>query len=149
MLVRSPECEHCDGVDSPMVRQDELRGWICPVCDSALDEMFNETPGALRKRARQRAALEVMTLDEFRKLHPTAAPEVLEALYDDRLVALREGLIRRGLVAFDEDVTDEEVIADMPEPCPLCGGPQQILGKLGQRVHLRCRDCGADTNSAS
>jgi tRNA(Ile2) C34 agmatinyltransferase TiaS len=78
-----------------------------------------------------------MTLEDFRKLHPTAVPEVLEALYDDRLVA------------FDEDVTDEEVIADMAEVCPLCGGPQQILGKLGQRVHLRCRDCGADTNNVS
>jgi hypothetical protein len=88
-------------------------------------------------QAGKRAALAAMTLDEFRKLHPTAAPEVLEALYDDRLVA------------FDEDVAVDELVADMDEQCPLCGGPQQILGKLGQRVHLRCRNCGADTNSAS
>jgi hypothetical protein len=46
-----------------------------------------------------RAVLEAMTLDEFRKLHPTVLPEVLEALYDDRLVA------------FDEENAK----------CPLCG----------------------------
>jgi hypothetical protein len=40
----SPQCEHCDGERSLMVREDYLRGWICPLCDSSLDEMFNETP---------------------------------------------------------------------------------------------------------
>jgi tRNA(Ile2) C34 agmatinyltransferase TiaS len=85
-----------------------------------------------------RATLAAMSLEDFRALHPgVTSSEVLEALYDDRLVA------------FDEDIADEEVIADMDAQCPLCGGPQQILGKLGQRVHLRCRNCGADTNSAS
>jgi hypothetical protein len=87
-----------------------------------------------------RAVIAAMSIEEFRRLyHPTASPEVLEALYDDRLVT------------FDEQqlVDDEAVIADMAETCPLCGGLQQILGKLRQRVHLRCRDCGADTNSAS
>jgi tRNA(Ile2) C34 agmatinyltransferase TiaS len=79
-----------------------------------------------------RAALAAMSLEDFRALHPTALPGVLEALYDDRLVAF-----------------DEEIIAEMDETCPLCGGPQQILGQLGQRVHLRCRNCGADTNEAA
>lgn len=35
-------CEHCDGERSPLVRFDELRGRVCPPCDSALDEMFEE-----------------------------------------------------------------------------------------------------------
>jgi len=34
------ECEHCDGERSPLVREDRLRGYICPLCDSSLDEMF-------------------------------------------------------------------------------------------------------------
>lgn len=37
-------CEHCDGERSHMVRQDDLRGWVCKYCDSSLDEMFGETP---------------------------------------------------------------------------------------------------------
>jgi tRNA(Ile2) C34 agmatinyltransferase TiaS len=81
------------------------------------------------KTRAERNALEVMTLEDFRKLHPTATPEVLEALYDDRLVA------------FDEDIVD----AVTPQ-CPLCGGHQQILGNLGDRVHFRCRACGTDTS---
>lgn len=50
MMVSSPCCEHCDGVDSTLVREDDLRGWVCPVCDSALDEMFSE--GAYRRHRR-------------------------------------------------------------------------------------------------
>lgn len=49
--VSSPCCEHCDGADSPMVRQDALRGWVCPVCDSALDEMFGENRPRRRRLA--------------------------------------------------------------------------------------------------
>lgn len=30
-------CEHCDGEESPMAREDHIRGWVCPVCDEALD----------------------------------------------------------------------------------------------------------------
>lgn len=26
--------------------------------------------------------------------------------------------------------------------CPTCGGPPQLLGRLGTVYHLRCRDCG-------
>jgi len=33
-------CEHCDGVDSELVRVDNLRGHVCPPCDLVLDEMF-------------------------------------------------------------------------------------------------------------
>jgi hypothetical protein len=36
------ECEHCDGERSLLVREDALRGHICPPCDSSLDEMFSE-----------------------------------------------------------------------------------------------------------
>ena len=39
-------CEHCDGERSPKVRLDHLRGYVCPPCDSSLDEMLGE--GAYR-----------------------------------------------------------------------------------------------------
>ena len=32
----------CDGEKSPMVRDDYLRGLVCPFCDEALDEMLEE-----------------------------------------------------------------------------------------------------------
>jgi len=41
-LACSPACEHCDGERSRLVRKDDLRGWVCPHCDSALDEMLAE-----------------------------------------------------------------------------------------------------------
>lgn len=50
-------CEHCDGehqtqfqLDKPPApwlawgRDDYLRGYVCPKCDSALDEMTGESP---------------------------------------------------------------------------------------------------------
>jgi hypothetical protein len=42
MLVGSPACEHCDGERQRLVRNDHLRGWVCPPCDSSLDEMLQE-----------------------------------------------------------------------------------------------------------
>ena len=42
MLVCSPACEHCDGEKSRWVRQDELRGWVCPICDDVIDAMLAE-----------------------------------------------------------------------------------------------------------
>jgi hypothetical protein len=42
MQVCTHECEHCDGEHSRMVRIDDLRGFVCPSCDSALDEMLHE-----------------------------------------------------------------------------------------------------------
>lgn len=38
--VSTPECEHCDGERSRYVRIDQLRGHVCPDCDSSLDEML-------------------------------------------------------------------------------------------------------------
>lgn len=29
-------------------------------------------------------------------------------------------------------------------PCPVCGGPGVVLGKLASRWHFRCRGCGLD-----
>jgi len=85
------------------------------------------------KTRADRNKLAAMTLDEFRKLHPTVQPEVLEAMYDDRLVA------------FDEEV-DAEIAALIPV-CPSCGGPRQILpGYEDEPIHFRCRACGADTS---
>jgi hypothetical protein len=34
------QCEHCDGVHSPLVRIDALRGHVCPLCDVALDALL-------------------------------------------------------------------------------------------------------------
>lgn len=28
--------------------------------------------------------------------------------------------------------------------CPVCEGPLMFLGQLGNLVHARCRNCGAD-----
>lgn len=36
-------CEHCDSERGDYVRNDDLRGLVCPDCDSSLDEMFKET----------------------------------------------------------------------------------------------------------
>ena len=36
-------CEHCEGDPdrrSRFLRHDDLRGWVCVDCDSALDEMY-------------------------------------------------------------------------------------------------------------
>lgn len=36
-----PPCEHCDGEhDDNHVRNDDLRGWVCEHCDSAIDAML-------------------------------------------------------------------------------------------------------------
>jgi predicted HNH restriction endonuclease len=37
-----PNCEHCDGERSEMVREDRLRGFVCPPCDSSFDEMYGK-----------------------------------------------------------------------------------------------------------
>lgn len=42
----SPPCEHCDGERSRYVRNDSLRGWVCPPCDASLDEMFSDLEDA-------------------------------------------------------------------------------------------------------
>lgn len=44
------ECEHCDGERSPLVREDHLRGHVCPDCDSSLDEMLGEGSYAKKRR---------------------------------------------------------------------------------------------------
>jgi Zn finger protein HypA/HybF involved in hydrogenase expression len=48
----SPDCEHCDGVRSRFVRNDYLRGYVCPVCDSSLDEMFEVASSSEANRTR-------------------------------------------------------------------------------------------------
>ncbi len=30
--------------------------------------------------------------------------------------------------------------------CPICGGPNEILGMLGNVYHFRCRNCGAQSH---
>lgn len=43
----------------------------------------------------------------------------------------------------------EEAEADASaEDCAMCGGPLQPLGQLGNRLHLRCRNCGIDCSRA-
>jgi transcription elongation factor Elf1 len=45
------------------------------------------------------------------------------------------------------------LLAAQDEPwhtCPACGSPEYVtLGQLGQRVHLRCRDCGIGYSHAA
>lgn len=48
-------CEHCDGERSSMVRHDELRGWVCQWCDSALDEMYADSQMTDEEQREQRA----------------------------------------------------------------------------------------------
>lgn len=45
----------------------------------------------------------------------------------------------------------EDWRADEPSnPCPGCGGKEAtLLGTLGRRTHLRCRDCGLDRSYLS
>lgn len=42
------------------------------------------------------------------------------------------------------DREDEAVADAAAEDCAMCGGPLQLLGQLGNRIHLRCRNCGMD-----
>lgn len=40
-----PYCAHCDGEHARfVVRLDDLRDWICPHCDDALDAMSFDDP---------------------------------------------------------------------------------------------------------
>jgi len=75
------------------------------------------------------AILGGMTKDEARRL---LAEE------DDR----QKGR-RRARTEIPEDHGDEEGPA-----CPVCeGGEGYLLGRLGSRVHFRCRDCGIEWSS--
>ena len=40
----------------------------------------------------------------------------------------------------DNDDNDDQ------ERCPICGGPLFELGRLGSRLHMMCRNCGAGFN---
>lgn len=54
-------CEHCDGEHSPKVRLDDLRGYVCPSCDSALDEMFDECADKIEAKLAEANAKKVRT----------------------------------------------------------------------------------------
>jgi len=43
---------------------------------------------------------------------------------------------------IDERYDDE--IEDDDSECCLCSGSLTVLGTLGNRIHLRCRNCGMD-----
>lgn len=42
-----------------------------------------------------------------------------------------------------EPLFDDYDDADEPIECPACLGEAPVLGRLGRRIHYRCRDCGA------
>jgi hypothetical protein len=47
--------------------------------------------------------------------------------------------------ALDDYLLDMEDEGYLPvDPCPACEGEPTLLGQLGRRTHLRCRDCGMD-----
>jgi uncharacterized Zn finger protein (UPF0148 family) len=37
-------------------------------------------------------------------------------------------------------------MSDTKRQCRFCGGPLYKLGKMGNLMHLRCRNCGMDCN---
>ena len=39
---------------------------------------------------------------------------------------------------------DIEELTDADITCPRCSGPGEPLGRLGSRLHVRCRNCGTD-----
>lgn len=39
---------------------------------------------------------------------------------------------------------DGDTVTVLAPTCPACGGPGALLGRMGQRLHLRCIDCGID-----
>lgn len=41
---------------------------------------------------------------------------------------------------------DDRYGVDYPGECNVCGGETGALGTLGRRVHLLCRDCGAQSS---
>lgn len=45
-----------------------------------------------------------------------------------------------GKMYTDNDDNDDQ------ERCPICGGPLFELGRLGSRLHMMCRNCGAGFN---
>lgn len=51
---------------------------------------------------------------------------------------------------FSDEITspvgDEFVHDEGEEPCAICGGPVGVLGQLGNRLHLSCRNCGAESS---
>jgi len=48
-------------------------------------------------------------------------------------------------VPSEELVIEYDMATDMP--CAACGGPNMVLGSLGNRTHMRCRYCGADSST--
>lgn len=52
----------------------------------------------------------------------------------------------RLVVATEEELLDEPDFEGMREKytCRACSGPLMVLGMLGNRTHLRCRNCGAE-----
>lgn len=60
----------------------------------------------------------------------------------------RDARTKRDYATLRDVDAGEYEISDMVVPdCSMCGGPQMILGALGNRTHYRCRNCGMD-NSA-
>lgn len=46
----------------------------------------------------------------------------------------------------DEEKQHEEEAAHDEWICPVCGGNVEAMGKLGNREHGRCRNCGTVVN---
>ena len=65
-------CEHCDGEHSPLVREDPLRGHVCPSCDSSLDEMLEEGAFTPKKGA---LTADTITDDQIRELRARLGSE--------------------------------------------------------------------------
>lgn len=45
-------------------------------------------------------------------------------------------------------ITESEYVTSAdPDHCARCGGALQILGALGNLMHFRCRNCGAEQSA--
>lgn len=64
-----------------------------------------------------------------------------------RAIAKAESKVRRrindkALIKKEE----QEILEEEPRFCPACGGETYELGRLGMRIHYRCRACGIDSS---
>lgn len=106
---------------SPEKRLQEMRR------SEASNRNYSETPGDPE---------DLYNWDPYESAGTTKNPHVFEKPRDAIAKnASSEGLKKKAMDFEDEDPAPE---------CSACGGPLVELGALGNRMHYRCRNCGAD-----
>lgn len=89
--------------------------------------------------------------DEFGEdSHDAITKAVKERSADGMYRHPRWGSKSASRLPFSEAVNEDDGSESDESPsCPRCGGPGVPLGKLGQRLHFRCRNCGTDFSHAA